>query len=197
VIYGHLAEVMLSQPSTSIYLKTKEPKAGEWVSNGIGKVEIERMKETRFDGSRSGRNFSLDRQIEPVVMESEISGLPDRHAFMKHENYVTGFSFPYLDVVADKLAFDPRLLENDKLTFDPRNLRGSAGAPVPSPKRPRNEEPSAFADPGKPLEPAEEPTIEAATSTATPTPTAVPSEMATPEPKKTGRVKPPALHIGG
>ena len=31
------------------------------------------MKETRFDGSRSGRNFSLDRQIEPVVMESEIS----------------------------------------------------------------------------------------------------------------------------
>jgi hypothetical protein len=197
VIYGHLAEVMLSQPSTSIYLKTKEPKAGEWVSNGIGKVEIERMKETRFDGSRSGRNFSLDRQIEPVVMESEISGLPDRHAFMKHENYVTGFSFPYLDVVADKLAFDPRLLENDKLTFDPRNLRGPARAPVSSLKRPRNEEPSPFADPGKPLEPAEEPTNGAATSTATPTPTAVPSQMATPEPKKTGRVKPPALHIGG
>ena len=124
VIYGHLAEVMLSQPSTSIYLKTKEPKAGEWVSNGIGKVEIERMKETRFDGSRSGRNFSLDRQIEPVVMESEISGLPDLHAFMKHENYVTGFSFPYLDVVADQVAFDPRHLENDKLIFDPKNLDG-------------------------------------------------------------------------
>ena len=27
VIYGHLAEVMLSQPATSIFLKTKEPKA--------------------------------------------------------------------------------------------------------------------------------------------------------------------------
>ena len=65
VIYGHLAEVMLSQPATKIYLKTKEPKAGEWVSKGIGKVEIERMKETHFDGSRSGRNFTLDRQIEP------------------------------------------------------------------------------------------------------------------------------------
>jgi Type IV secretion-system coupling protein DNA-binding domain len=196
VTYGHLAEVMLSQPSTSIYLKTKEPKAGEWVSNGIGKVEIERMKETHFDGSRSGRNFSLDRQIEPVVMESEISGLPDLHAFMKHENYVTGFSFPYLDVVPDQLAFDPRLLENDKLTFDPRNLRGSAEVRTRSPKRPLNEAPSPFADPGKPLEPEEEPTDEA-TSAATPAPGAVRSEQAMPEPKKTGRAKPPAVHIGG
>ncbi|HUZ95072.1 MAG TPA: type IV secretion system DNA-binding domain-containing protein, partial [Edaphobacter sp.] len=33
VIYGHLAEVMLSQPATKIFLKTTEPKAAEWVSN--------------------------------------------------------------------------------------------------------------------------------------------------------------------
>jgi hypothetical protein len=197
VIYGHLAEVMLSQPSTSIYLKTKEPKAGEWVSNGIGKVEIERMKETRFDGSRSGRNFSLDRQIEPVVMESEISGLPDLHAFLKHENYVTGFSFPYLDVVADKLAFDPRFLENDKLSFDPRNLRGSAEAPVRFPKKPQTETLSPFADPGKPLEPEDETANESAASAATPAPTALPSEQATPEPKEIGRAQSPALDIGG
>jgi hypothetical protein len=32
-----------------------------------------------FDETRSGRNFALDRKIEPVVMESEISGLPDPH----------------------------------------------------------------------------------------------------------------------
>ena len=51
-IYGHLAEVMLSQPATNILLKTKEPKAGQWVSEFIGKVEIERMRETHFDGSR-------------------------------------------------------------------------------------------------------------------------------------------------
>jgi Type IV secretion-system coupling protein DNA-binding domain/HNH endonuclease len=104
VIYGHLAEVMLSQPATSIYLKTKEPNAGEWVSKAIGKVEIERMKETHFDGTRSGRNFALDRQVEPVVMESEISGLPDLHAFMKYENYVTGFSFPYFDLVGNEVS---------------------------------------------------------------------------------------------
>ena len=123
VIYGHLAEVMLSQPATSIYLKTKEPNAGEWVSKAIGKVEIERMKETHFDGTRSGRNFALDRQVEPVVMESEISGLPDLHAFMKYENYVTGFSFPYLDMVGDEIAFQPRDLPDDKLTFEPKTLK--------------------------------------------------------------------------
>ena len=31
-LYGHLAEVMLSQPATSVWLTTKEPNAGEWVS---------------------------------------------------------------------------------------------------------------------------------------------------------------------
>ena len=81
VIYGHLAEVMLSMPTTSIFLKTKEPNAGEWVSKAIGKVEIERMKESHFDGTRSGRSFALDIQAEPAVMES-ISGLPNLHAFI-------------------------------------------------------------------------------------------------------------------
>ena len=57
VIYGHLAEVMLSQPATKIFLKTTEPNAAEWVSRAIGKVEIERMKETHFDGSRAGQKL--------------------------------------------------------------------------------------------------------------------------------------------
>ena len=104
-LYGHLAEVMLSQPATSVWLTTKEPKAGEWVSEFIGKVEIERLRETHFDGTRAGRNFALDRQVEPLVLESEISGLADLHAFMKYQNYVTRFSFPYFDmpVVAKRL----------------------------------------------------------------------------------------------
>jgi type IV secretory pathway TraG/TraD family ATPase VirD4 len=121
-LYGHLAEVMLSQPATSVWLKTKEPTAGEWVSKFIGKVEIERLRETHFDGSRAGRNFSLDRQIEPLVMESEISGLPDLHAYMKYENYVTRFSFPYFDVPIVAKDFDLRDTPEDKLPYDPKNI---------------------------------------------------------------------------
>ena len=121
-LYGHLAEVMLSQPATSVWLKTKEPTAGEWVSRFIGKVEIERLRETHFDGSRAGRNFALDRQVEPLVMESEISGLADLHAYMKYENYVTCFSFPYLDMPVVATAFDRRDTPEDKLPYDPKNV---------------------------------------------------------------------------
>ena len=124
-LYGHLAEVMLSQPATSIWLKTKEPTAGEWVSKFIGKVEIERLRETHFDGSRAGRNFGLDRQVEPLVMESEISGLADLHAYMKYENYVTRFSFPYLDLPVVATDFDLRDTPDDKLPYDPKN-KGAA-----------------------------------------------------------------------
>jgi type IV secretory pathway TraG/TraD family ATPase VirD4 len=123
VIYGHIAEVMLSQPATKIFLKTTEPKAAEWVSNAIGKVEIERMRETHFDGSRSGKNFSLDRQTEPLVMDSEISGLEDKHAFLKLGNHVARFSFLYSDLPRTQKAFVPRRLEDDELGFDPKTLK--------------------------------------------------------------------------
>ncbi len=137
VIYGHIAEVMLSQPATKIFLKTTEPKAAEWVSAAIGKVEIERMRETHFDGSRSGKNFSLDRQAEPLVMDSEISGLEDpMHAFLKLGNCVARFSFSYSDLPRTQPAFEPRTLEDDELAFDPKTLKArQADAAKPS-KRP-------------------------------------------------------------
>ena len=122
VIYGHLAEVLLSQPATKIFLKTTEPKAAEWVSNAIGKVEIERMKETHFDGSRSGRNFSVDRQVEPLVMDSEISGLENRHAFLKLGNNVARFHFEYMDLPLTTPGFIPRRDDEDQLPFDPKTL---------------------------------------------------------------------------
>jgi len=119
VIYGHLAEVMLSQPATKIFLKTTEPNAAEWVSRAIGKVEVERMKETHFDGSRDGRNFALDRQTEPLVLDSEISGLENLNAYLKHGNYVTRFSFPLLEVPASKPKFIERL-EDDFIVREPQ-----------------------------------------------------------------------------
>ena len=119
VVYGHLAEVMLSQPATKIFLKTTEPNAALWVSKAIGQVEIERMKETHFDGTRSGRNFSLDRQTEQLVLDSEISGLENLHAFLKHGNYVTRFSFPVLQMPATQTKFVERL-KDDFIVRGPR-----------------------------------------------------------------------------
>jgi hypothetical protein len=83
------------------------------------------IRETHFDGSRAGRNFALDRQVEPLVMESEISGLPDLHAYMKYENYVTRFSFPYFDMPIVATDFDLRDTPDDDLPYDPKNIRAA------------------------------------------------------------------------
>ena len=131
-LYGHLAEVMLSQPATSVWLTTKEPNAGEWVSKFIGKVEIERLRETHFDGTRAGRNFTLDRQIEPLVMESEISGLADLHAYMKYQNYVTRFSFPYFDMPEVAKGFEARERPEEELPYRPKAVRNDGPATSPS-----------------------------------------------------------------
>ena len=105
-IYGHLAEVMLSQPATKIFLKTTEPKAAEWVSKAIGNIEVERMRETHVHGTREGKSFTIDRQTEPLVMDSEISGLADKHAFLKLGNNVARFAFTYCDMPPIALDFE-------------------------------------------------------------------------------------------
>ncbi len=140
-LYGHLAEVMLSQPATSVWLTTKEPNAGEWVSKFIGKVEIERLRETHFDGTRSGRNFALDRQVEPLVLESEISGLADLHAYMKYQNFVTRFSFPYFNMPTVAEGFVRRERHDDKLPYDP--VRIHSGEPNPELKQAPEDTPSS------------------------------------------------------
>jgi type IV secretory pathway TraG/TraD family ATPase VirD4 len=129
-LYGHLAEVMLSQPATTVWLTTKEPKAGQWVSEFIGKVEVERLRETHFDGTRAGRNFALDRQVEPLVLESEISGLADLHAYMKYQNYVTRFSFPYFDMPVVTNGFEERERVDDELPYKPKPGRAAPPSPT-------------------------------------------------------------------
>ena len=122
VIYGHLAEVMLSQPATKIFMKTAEPKAAEWISEALGKVEIERLKETKFDGTRSGYNFTVERQVEPLVMGSEITGLDDRHAYLKLGNNVARFAFNYLDLPVRAAGFVPRPSAGGGMKFNPDTL---------------------------------------------------------------------------
>jgi hypothetical protein len=117
-------------------MKTTEGKAAEWISDTLGKVEIERLKETHFDGSRAGKNYTIDRQIEPLVMASEISGLDDRRAYLKLGNRIARFDFDYhgLPTVTD--AFIPRENADDKLKFDRRTLEPLAPAASSAPVEP-------------------------------------------------------------
>jgi hypothetical protein len=124
--YGEDAEAMLSQPATKIFLRTTEPRAAKWVSEAIGEVEIERLRETHYDGSRAGRNFALDRQTEPLVLPSEISGLEDLRAFLKYGNHVARFSFPFI------------ALEEKHPAFIERNMDDLIAPPVPPESEPRD-----------------------------------------------------------
>ena len=103
---------MLSQPATKIFLRTSEPRAAKWVSEAIGEVEFERLRETHFDGYRAGKNFAFDRQTEPLVMASEISGMEDLRAYLKYGNYVTRFSFPYIQAETRHKAFIEREMDD-------------------------------------------------------------------------------------
>ncbi len=130
-IYGHVAEVMLSQPATKIFLRTTEPKAAKWVAEAIGDVEIERMRETHVHGTREGKSFTIDRQTEPLVMHSEIAGLPDKHAFLKLGNNVARFNFAYTEMASIAPDFEARAVEDDELTFDPLTLTPRKPEPTP------------------------------------------------------------------
>jgi type IV secretory pathway TraG/TraD family ATPase VirD4 len=132
VIYGHLAEVMLSMPSTKIVMKTSEPNAAKWASDLIGEIEIERVRETVADGKRAGKCFTMDRQIEPLVMASEIEGLDDLHAFMKLGNHITRFSFPRMDrkIIAPSIVAREIPEEDMWLPSLPPEVGGAVEGPV-------------------------------------------------------------------
>lgn len=124
--YGEDAEAMLSQPATKIFLRTTEPRAAKWVSEAIGEVEIERLRETHYDGTRQGHNFMLDRQTEPLVLPSEVSGLDDLRGFLKYGNHVARFSFPFVEIEDKNPGFVER--EMDDLIAPPTTLSSQPAA---------------------------------------------------------------------
>jgi hypothetical protein len=106
--YGHDAEAMLSQPATKIFLRTSEPHAAKWIADTIGEVEIERLRESRSHGSGGQTSYGLERQVEPLVMASEITGLANLCGYLKTGNLVVRLSFPFLDWVERSTPFIER-----------------------------------------------------------------------------------------
>src|SRR5260370_42081681 len=93
---------MMSQPSTKIFLCTSEPHAAKWISDTIGEQEIERIRESRTSGefpqSRKSKGYNLEREIRPLVMASEISGLEKMHGYVKCGNLVLQMSLAHIEL---------------------------------------------------------------------------------------------------
>jgi len=144
VRYGHEAESMLSQPATKIFLHTSEPRAAKWISDTIGEVEMERVKETvnthplKITKSRS---YHIERRTEPLVLPSEISGLRRLHGLLKVDNLVVSFSFPYLAPVKTEPGFIPREITPRVFEVDKRTPQLSTPAAQEiTPREPENSE---------------------------------------------------------
>ena len=93
-IYGHIAETMIAMPWTALFFKTTEPNAAEWISKYLGEQEIERVRESRTDGTagphhnRKSKTYVLERLYRYPVIASQISGLPARQGYLKSGNLI-------------------------------------------------------------------------------------------------------------
>ena len=104
--YGKDAETMLSQPATKVFLKTSEPHSSKWVSDAIGEIEVERLKESRRHSLLpSSRQYTMEIANKPLVMASEIAGLEPLNGYVKEENLVARVRFPYVKAIARQPAF--------------------------------------------------------------------------------------------
>ena len=135
---------MRSQPATKIFLRTTEPRTAKWVSESIGEIEIERLRETHYDGSRSGRNFALDRLTEPLVLPSEVSGLDDLRGFLKYGNHVARFSFPFVALEEKGPSFaerkmDDLIVPSTPLPAEPEQMPGNRLTPEYAVQLPENQ----------------------------------------------------------
>ena len=130
--YGHEAEVMLAQPATKIFLRTNEAHAAKWVADTIGDVEIERLRESRSSGRGARQTHGLDRQVEPLVLPSEIMGLADLRGYLKIGNLVVRLDLFYLELPTKA----PDLIERPPRPGVPEDEAPAAARTTDSPGRP-------------------------------------------------------------
>jgi hypothetical protein len=130
--YGQDAETMLSQPATKVFFKTSEPRAAKWVSEAIGEIEVERLKESRSMGLVAGKkSYAMEIATKPLIMASEISGLEPLRAFIKRENQVVPVRFQ----LAKKRGGQPDFIERRMPALAPRPALPFADPPAAQPKK--------------------------------------------------------------
>jgi type IV secretory pathway TraG/TraD family ATPase VirD4 len=78
--YGHhKAMTMLGQPQNRAILRTVESTTAKWLEEELGKREVERTTESQqmgADAQRDGVGLAKQRQLESLVVYSEIQSLP-------------------------------------------------------------------------------------------------------------------------
>jgi type IV secretory pathway TraG/TraD family ATPase VirD4 len=108
--YGHIAESLLSQPSTKIFLRTGEPNAARWVSSYIGDEERQWLRVSYTEGQTPQQRRSKTWHTEqpparPLVIASTIQGLTDHQGYMKLDNLLVKVKFSYSEPAKNQPGF--------------------------------------------------------------------------------------------
>jgi len=136
--YGQDAEAMLSQPATKIFFKTSEPRAAKWISETLGEIEVERLKESHsirqeprsgllFGRLQRNKSYTMEIATKPLVMASEIAGLEPLRGYIKQENWVVPVRFQFVP----KRAKQPGFIER-KMVIPEQRLVPPPVSPQPS-----------------------------------------------------------------
>jgi hypothetical protein len=109
-LYGEEAEAILSAAYTKFMMRTSEPEASKWLSDTVGEVEIERLRESRPADlmTKSGHSFSNEQKVERLLLASEFSGLDDLNGYLKYGNLIVKFKLPIMPRVIRAVGFVPR-----------------------------------------------------------------------------------------
>lgn len=144
-IYGqYAAEAISGLCNTRLSFRTPDPNTAKWVSDSLGKNELDSLRESLSYGAndvRDGVSVNHQYQIRPLVMESEILSLPNLSAYL---------SLPG-DWPATKLQFTYREREQVVDTYVPRDIQiDSFGTAAPTKKSP-DDKPSAGSGRSEPV----------------------------------------------
>lgn len=111
-LYGEGAKTMLSQPSTKILYRCSEPSLAKWASDLVGTVErVTHRASLRADLTTKGRDYvslNHDQRIEPLLLPSEIEGLPNHTGYLFFRGMLTEISPRFNQSIKRVPEFIPR-----------------------------------------------------------------------------------------
>jgi type IV secretory pathway TraG/TraD family ATPase VirD4 len=127
--YGKLGKTILSQPHTRIYMKTSEPEAAKWISDSLGEVLVERLREsvsTGPDGTITRTETIDPPHREPLIPYSEITGLKKFHGYLKYNNLVVPLKTKHVKYPARAEKYVARAERPSVSKVEPPSVESSA-----------------------------------------------------------------------
>jgi len=107
------ANTILSLFNTNVLFRTNSEDTARWMSGLLGKHEIIERRESVSMGAneiRDGVSLNDERRIEPVVLDTEFTILPDMHAYLRLPGpwYRALVKFPYRQDKGCAKVIEPR-----------------------------------------------------------------------------------------